>query len=120
MKDSEGNLVNDCLSFIGGSLDGVRKSQTVGNAGGNKSITFFPPKSDTYTWGVQTVNAAYHGSTFAVGDSFTFEDSGVSHITTDDASGEQHFSVMGLPIDAREPGIHIVKKNGRYVKQVVR
>lgn len=120
VKDSEGNLVNDCLSFIGGSLDGVRKSQTVGNAGGNKSITFFPPKSDTYTWGVQTVNAAYHGSTFALGDSFTFEDSGVSHITTDDASGEQHFSVMGLPIDAREPGIHIVKKNDRYVKQAVR
>ncbi|MGN1245969.1 MAG: family 43 glycosylhydrolase [Muribaculaceae bacterium] len=121
VKDSQGNLVTDCLSIIGGELDGVRKSQTMGNAGGNKLITFFPPKPGTYTWGVQTVNAAYRGSSFAIGNSFTFTDAGVAHTAADIPAEVQHYGVNGVAIDASEPGVHIVRhSNGSYTKKLVK
>lgn len=120
VKDSNGNLVNDCLSFVGGTLDGVRKSQTAGNAGGNKSIVFFPPKNDTYTWGVQTVNAAYLGSTFATGGEFTIEGAGIGAVEKDKAAETQHYNVAGVPVEADTPGIHIVRhSDGSNTKQVV-
>lgn len=121
VKDSQGNLLTDCLSFIGGELDGVCKSMTTGNAGGNTSIIFFPPKPDTYTWGVQMINAAYHGSAFTSGNSFTFEGAGVGEIAANHATEGQHYGVNGLKVDAREPGLHIVRQSdGSHTKKLVK
>ncbi len=117
VKDADGNLVTDCLSLP----DGTRLAQAMGNAGGNRSITIFPPKSGTYTWGVQTVNARYQGSAFAEGGTFTYEGSGVAGTATDPAGGERHWSVAGQPMAPGEPGVHIVRRSdGSTTKQLER
>lgn len=117
VKDADGNRVTDCLALA----DGTRLAHAMGNAGGNRSITFFPPKSGTYTWGVQMIDARYQGSAFAEGGSFTYEGSGVDVVATDSATREEHWSVAGQPVAPAEPGLHIVRHaNGTVEKQLKR
>lgn len=121
VRDADGHLITDCSAFIGGELDGVRKTNTFGNAGCNTTVRFAPRLSGQFTWGVQTVNAAYLGSTFATGDAFAFEYSSVETVGTDNAEELQHYNIMGQPVDANEKGLHIVRmSNGKHTKQLVR
>ena len=121
VRDADGHLITDCSAFIGGGLDGVRKTNTFGNAGCNTTVRFAPRQSGQFTWGVQTVNAAYLGSTFATGDAFAFEYSSVETVGTDNAEELQHYNIMGQPVDAKEKGLHIVRmSNGKHTKQLVR
>ena len=84
-------------------------------------MRFAPRQSGQFTWGVQTGNAAYLGSTFATGDAFAFEYSGVETVGTDNAEELQHYNIMGQPVDANEKGLHIVRmSNGKHTKQLVR
>lgn len=71
IKDEAGNLVNSTPSIIGGTNDGIRKVNNLGRVGCRTEWTFFPTKPGTYTWGVQTIDAAYNGSTFTEGPQFT-------------------------------------------------
>ncbi|MBR4644278.1 MAG: family 43 glycosylhydrolase [Bacteroidaceae bacterium] len=71
VQDNEGNLLNSTPAFIGGEKDGIRKINRMGRVGCQKTWTFNPPTAGTYKWGVQTIDAAYTGSTFAEGPSFT-------------------------------------------------
>ncbi|MGN0068977.1 MAG: family 43 glycosylhydrolase [Prevotella sp.] len=64
VKNAEGRVVAGGNAFVGGDNDGVRKVVQPGNAFNARSVTLYLPDG-TYTYGVQTVNASYAGSTFA-------------------------------------------------------
>lgn len=65
IKDGSGKFYAPCAAFVGGDKDGVRKRNGLGNAMLNNAITLYNLPEGTYTWGVQAINAAYTGSTFA-------------------------------------------------------
>ena len=71
IKDEAGNLMNSTPAIIGGTKDGLRKANLPGRVGCRTEWAFRPTKPGTYTWGVQTVDAAYVGSTFTEGPQFT-------------------------------------------------
>ena len=71
IKDEAGNLVNSTPAFVGGEKDGIRKVNSLGRVGTRTEWTFRPTKPGTYSWGVQTVDAAYTGSVFTEGPQFT-------------------------------------------------
>ena len=71
IKDEAGNLQNSTPAFVGDTKDGIRKANLPGRVGCRTEWTFRPTKPGTYTWGVQTVDAAYNGSTFTEGPQFT-------------------------------------------------
>ena len=71
IKDETDNLINSTPSIIGGTNDGIRKVNSLGRVGCRTEWTFFPKKAGTYTWGVQTIDAAYNGSTFTEGPQFS-------------------------------------------------
>lgn len=66
VRDAEGHTVAGGNSFIGGDKDGVRKVNQPGNAYNSRTVTLHLPDG-TYTYGVQTVDAALQGSQFATG-----------------------------------------------------
>lgn len=66
VKNASGRIVAGGNAFVDGELDGVRKVSAPGNAYNARSVTLSLPKG-TYTYGVQTVNAALLGSVFATG-----------------------------------------------------
>ncbi len=74
IADSLGQLLNSTPAFVGGANDGIRKVNRMGRVSCTKQWTFHPTAPGTYTWGVQTVNAAYNGSTFTAGPAFTISD----------------------------------------------
>lgn len=82
IQDAKGNLVNSTPAFIGGEKDGLRKVNRMGRVGCQKTWTFVPPVTGTYKWGVQTIDAAYTGSTFTEGPEFTVssEEDGINNI----------------------------------------
>lgn len=80
-----GTMYTSCSSHVGGELDGVRKLMTMGNAYLNKAITLNNIPDGSYEWGVQTINASYEGSTFAVGSLVVGSGSGVETMMSDDA-----------------------------------
>ena len=71
IKDEAGNLLNSVPSFVGGTKDGIRKVNALGRVGCLTQWPFRPAKPGTYTWGVQTIDAAYNGSIFTEGPQFT-------------------------------------------------
>ena len=71
IKDEQGNLVNSTPAFVGGTRDGIRKANLLGRVGTRTEWTFCPATPGTYTWGVQTVDAAFNGSSFTEGPQFT-------------------------------------------------
>lgn len=71
IKDESGNLLNSIPVIVGGTNDGKRKANLLGRAGTKTEWTFYPTKAGTYSWGVQTVDAAYNGSVFTEGPQFT-------------------------------------------------
>lgn len=86
LKDkATGKMYTSCSSHVGGELDGVRKLMTMGNAYLNKAITLNNIPDGSYEWGVQTINASYEGSTFAVGSLVVGSGSGVESMMSDDA-----------------------------------
>ena len=82
IQNAKGNLVNSTPAFIGGEKDGLRKVNRMGRVGCQKTWTFVPPVTGTYKWGVQTIDAAYTGSTFTEGPEFTVssEEDGINNI----------------------------------------
>ena len=123
VKDADGNLITDCAAIVGGELDGVRKANTFGNAGCNKSITFFPKKSGKFSWGVQTVNATFDGSAFATGNDFEIEISGIADVSADapEVTETVHFNAIGQQVVPCAKGLHIVRmSDGSHTKRIVK
>ena len=71
IRDSLDTQQNSTPAFVGDARDGKRKVNRMGRVGSICRWTFHPTVPGTYTWGVQTVDAAYSGSAFALGPAFT-------------------------------------------------
>ena len=111
-----GKFYNSCASFVGGDKDGVRKAMTMGNAYMNKTLTLTLPDGN-YTWGVQTINAGYEGSTFAEGGSFTIGEGGVAGNL---ANGNISITANGgvLTVAAEAGKAEVFAANGALVEKV--
>ena len=115
IKDEEGNFVNSTPSIIGGTKDGLRKVNRLGRVGCLTEWTFLPTKPGTYTWGVQTIDAAYTGSVFTEGPQFTvtekdIEDGIVEIHKVQDSRYKDIFNLAGQRLSQERKGINIVNK----------
>ena len=122
VKDENGRYIVAPTSFAGGENDGKRKVNHLGNAGQNHRVSLHPHVNGTFSWGVQTVNAAYDGSPFAEGPQFVYNGtSGINVLET--AVGEAEptaYNVNGQRIGDGYRGILIVKKADGKARKVVR
>lgn len=116
LKDEEGNLLNSTPAIIGGESDGTRKANLLGRVGTRTEWTFRPTKPGTYTWGVQTVDAAYTGSVFTEGPQFTLseEDIASSITTIQDSKIEiqnDMFDLGGRRLSKPQRGVNIINRS---------
>jgi arabinan endo-1,5-alpha-L-arabinosidase len=81
IKNSEGKIVAGGNAFTDGDNAGTRKVSQPGNAFNARSVTVALPDG-SYTYGVQTVNAALQGSAFTTG-SFTVSGSSATALTAE-------------------------------------
>ena len=114
IKDEAGNLVNSTPSIIGGTKDGIRKANLLGRVGCMTEWTFHPTKPGTYSWGVQTIDAAYTGSTFTEGPQFTISEEEIASLTPTLSQGEGTSSVynlVGQRLSKAQRGVNVVNKH---------
>ena len=114
IKDEAGNLVNSTPSIIGGTKDGIRKANLLGRVGCMTEWTFHPTKPGTYSWGVQTIDAAYTGSTFTEGPQFTISEEEIASLTSTLSQGEGTSSVynlVGQRLSKAQRGVNVVNKH---------
>ena len=107
VRDAEGNFIYAPNSIVGGSNDGKRKVNHLGNAGQNHSIRIRPYKSGDFTWGVQTINAAYDGSTFAEGPAFST--TAISKTSINKERQVKNYNIIGQQVNDNAQGITITK-----------
>lgn len=124
ITDSLGRQLNSTPAFVGGEHDGIRKVNRMGRVGCVRQWTFHPATPGIYHWGVQTVNAAYDGSTFTPGPDFTVTDAvGIQPVTAPQAGsgtdGQQVYSPSGMLQPQPRRGVNIIK-NRQGVYKVMR
>ncbi len=115
-------------AFVGGDMDGVRTTLAQGRAFMARQLNLKNLPDGVYEWGVQTVNAALEGSTFAAGNSFTIGtgDSAVESVFGDDSvKSVEYYDPAGRRLgNVPEKGIVIEKlilNNGstKVIKKVL-
>ena len=118
IKDEAGNLLNSTPAYVGGTKDGIRKANLLGRIGCRTEWTFLPTKAGTYTWGVQTINAAYNGSTFTEGPQFTVTEEDIAsgikdinaHKDNKDSKGVKGiYNLSGQRLSKVQRGVNVVK-----------
>lgn len=127
LKDKDGKLISQVLSFVGGDNDGLRKVDRLGNAGCNQQLTLALP-AGSYTFGVQAINAGYDGSKFAtLGFNVTADGvvaTGINNIHADGAGKKvvvARYGVDGIEVGSHKTGIVIDKySDGTATKKVAR
>src|SRR5574344_44102 len=119
-ETSKGSIYNNVASFVGGDKDGVRKVLRDGNAYMNTTMTL-NLADGTYEWGVQTINAAQEGSTFAKGKTFVIgTGNGIGNITEKNGAVETaRYNISGQILSKSQKGINIVKMSNGEVKKIV-
>jgi hypothetical protein len=119
-ETTKGVIYNNVTSFIGGEKDGVRKVLRDGNAYMNTSLNL-NLADGTYEWGVQTVNAAQMGSTFAKGKTFIIgSGTGIKTGTNNDENKEvARYNISGQQVSVAQKGINIVKMSNGDVKKII-
>ena len=119
-----GKMYNNVTSFVGGAKDGIRKVLREGNAYMNRTLTLSNLPDGTYQWGVQTINAALQGSTFANGQQFVIGDGGTVGITTINNNDNTNvnpvatYNTAGQQIRSQR-GINLVKMTDGSVRKVI-
>ena len=111
LTDSIGNRLNCTPAIVGGTNDGMRMLNRTGRVGHRTTWTYNATAPGTYQWGVQAVDAAYNGSVFTAGPSFTILPEDVpNHISTPKVpSAEEHYySVSGVKLQKPQKGLNIV------------
>ena len=111
IKDEAGNLLNSTPAFVGGTNDGIRKANLLGRVGCRTEWSFCPLKPGIYSWGVQTVDAAYNGSVFTEGPQFTVTEENIANSIKDlkDSKDTQEiFNIAGQRLSKRQKGVNIV------------
>ena len=119
-----GKMYNNVTSFVGGAKDGIRKVLREGNAYMNRTLTLSNLPDGTYQWGVQTVNAALQGSTFANGEQFVIGDGGTVGITINSNDNTNvipvaTYNTAGQQINSQR-GINLVKMTDGSVRKVIK
>lgn len=120
-----GKMYNNVTSFVGGAKDGIRKVLREGNAYMNRTLTLSNLPDGTYQWGVQTINAALQGSTFANGEQFVIGDGGTVGITTINNNDNTNvnpvatYNTAGQQIRSQR-GINLVKMTDGSVHKVIK
>ena len=114
IKDEAGNLLNSTPAIIGGTKDGIRKVNNLGRVGCCTAWTYHPTKPGTYSWGVQTIDAAYNGSTFTEGPQFTvteedIEDSLIPLSLSQRETGGTIYNIAGQRLSHPQKGVNIVR-----------
>ncbi|MCR4920573.1 MAG: family 43 glycosylhydrolase [Bacteroidaceae bacterium] len=111
ISDSLGNQLNSTPAFVGGTNDGVRKVNRKGRVGCMKQWTFHPSSPGTYSWGVQTVDAAYNGSTFTAGPAFTINTPTSIHspVQREASCATEIYSLKGILHAVPQHGINILR-----------
>ena len=114
IQDAEGNQLNSTPAFIGGDKDGLRKVNRMGRVGCLQTWAFVPPVTGTYKWGVQTIDAAYRGSTFAEGPQFTVssEEDGIQSVDNGQLTVDSYYDLSGRRV-AKSHLIYI--KDGKKI-----
>ena len=123
ITDSLGRQLNATPAFVGGDSDGVRKLNRTGRAGSTGAWTFCPTTAGTYHWGVQTVDAAYNGSTFTAGPAFTVAETDLADaietprfVSTD---ATRYYTPGGVGLPTARRGLNIIQdRNG--TRKVIR
>jgi hypothetical protein len=94
----------------------------MGRVGCRTEWTFCHTKPGTYTWGVQTINAAYEGSTFTEGPQFTVAEDDISdaifEIKDEKLKMKNEgavYDLSGRQINARSSTLHSLLKKGIYI-----
>lgn len=119
IRDSQGRLLGNCRSYVGGELDGQRKCMDIGNLSYVDSVSYTLPEG-RYTWGVQTVNASLQGSPFATGE-FVIGSSDDVSLPAQSASQPTFYNALGQRLTLRQRGLRIVQyADGTTRKQFVR
>lgn len=124
-ETTTGKFYNSVSSFVGGDNDGIRKVLRDGNAYMNTSVALHNLADGTYEWGVQTINAAQHGSTFAKGGNFVIgTGTGIKSIPTINNGTDvevARYNVNGQRISEPQKGVNfIVLSNGKVNKVLVK
>lgn len=111
LTDSIGNRLNCTPAIVGGTNDGMRMLNRTGRVGHRTSWTYNATAPGTYQWGVQAVDAAYNGSVFTAGPSFTILPEDVpNHISAPKVpfAEEHYYSVSGVKLQKPQKGLNIV------------
>ena len=115
IKDEAGNLLNSTPAIIGGAKDGMRKVNALGRVGCLTQWTFCPAKPGTYSWGVQTIDAAYNGSTFTEGPQFTVTEEDINDAIVEIQNSKfkiqndgTAFNLAGQRLSKIQKGVNIV------------
>lgn len=117
VRDAEGNFIYAPNATVGGTKDGKRKVNHLGNAGQNRTIRIRPHKNGEFSWGVQTINAAYDGSAFAEGPAFST--TGISQTTVKENQSAKHYNAIGQQVKGNTHGIVITKHaDGTVTKHI--
>lgn len=122
VQDSEGNLLNSTPAFIGDAKDGVRKVNRMGRVGCQKTWQFFPLSPGTYKWGVQTVNAAFTGSTFTEGPEFSVssEEDGINDLKSERVKSEKNddatYDLTGRKVTKPLPHLIYIKEGRKELR----
>lgn len=115
IKNNDNEIINNCRSIVGGTLDGSRMVLAPGNAFMAKSVTLNSLPEGNYTWGVQAIDACYEGSVFATG-SFAIN---TSYLKPSESSGIK-ISVVNhkVKIETNEnANLEVVDLAGRIIEK---
>ena len=120
-EKTTGRIYNASTSFVGGDKDGVRKVLREGNAYMNTEISLTLPDG-TYEWGVQTVNAALRGSTFAKGADLVVGSGQFNSISTVSAAVAEQavYTLDGKRVAEPQKGVNIVRLTDGTVKKIMK
>ena len=84
----------------------------LGRVGHSTQWTFFPFKPGTYSWGVQTIDAAYNGSVFTEGPQFTVTEediaSSLNSVSRQDKGMARWYNLAGQQLPKPQRGINII------------
>ena len=121
LKDEAGNLLNSVPSIVGGANDGIRKVNCLGRVGCLTEWAFHPTKAGTYSWGVQTVDAAYNGSVFTEGPQFTVTEEDIGTGLAPALSNNERviYNLGGQQIPKPQRGVNIIKGQKKTYKTIM-
>lgn len=118
-----GKFYNNVCSFVGGERDGQRKVLREGNAYMNTALTINNLPEGTYEWGVQTVNAAFVGSTFAKGDDIVIGNgaTGINNATSTKSNSVEvaRYNLSGQAVTKLQKGVNLVRMSDGSVKKMI-